>query len=43
MMSEFVENIFVNLISVWIKEVELVNIGVYIDFFLLFIFGGIFW
>ncbi|XP_056019601.1 high-affinity choline transporter 1-like isoform X2 [Ostrea edulis] len=43
MTNEFVENISVNSSTEWIKEVDPVFAGVYIDSFLLLIFGGVPW
>ncbi|XP_061181874.1 high-affinity choline transporter 1-like [Saccostrea echinata] len=41
--SEFVENISVNSSTEWIKEVDPIYVGVYMDSFLLLIFGGLPW
>ncbi|XP_048763869.1 high-affinity choline transporter 1-like [Ostrea edulis] len=43
MTNELVENISVNSSAVWIKEVDPVYVGVYMDSFLLLIFGGLPW
>lgn len=43
MTNDLVENISVNSSTEWIKEVDPVFVGVYIDSFLLLIFGGLPW
>lgn len=43
MTSDLVENISVNSSTEWIQEVDPVFVGVYIDSFLLLIFGGLPW